>query len=67
MRYDFMKYSKRPWSILFGTSLLPSVFKYFECRYDEAADEMLKWVFCNGRRLRGLVLRRTDERALFLA
>ena len=36
-------------------------------RYEEAADEMLKWVFCNGRRLRGLVLRRTDERALFLA
>ena len=22
-------------------------------RYEEAADEMLKWVFCNGRRLRG--------------
>ena len=38
-----------------------------EGRYQEAADEMLKWVFCNGRRLRGLVLRRTDERALFLA
>ena len=36
-------------------------------RYEEAADEMLRWVFCNGRRLRGLVLRRTDERALFLA
>ena len=38
-----------------------------EGRYEEAANEMLKWVFCNGRRLRGLVLRRTDERALFLA
>ena len=36
-------------------------------RYEEAADEFLRWVFCNGRRLRGLVLRRTDERALFLA
>ena len=36
-------------------------------RYEEAADEMLRWVYCNGRRLRGLVLRRTDERALFLA
>ena len=34
-----------------------------EGRYEEAADEMLRWVFCNGRRLRGLVLRRTDERA----
>ena len=22
---------------------------------------MLKWVFCNGRQLRGLLLRRTDE------
>ena len=38
-----------------------------EGRYQEAADEMLRWVFCNGKRLRGLVLRRTDERALFLA
>jgi lysozyme len=36
-------------------------------RYEEAADELLRWVFCNGKRLRGLVLRRTDERALFLA
>jgi len=36
-------------------------------RYQEAANEMLCWVFCNGKRLRGLVLRRTDERALFLA
>ena len=36
-------------------------------RYEEAADEFLRWVFCNGKRLRGLVLRRTDERALFLA
>ena len=35
-------------------------------RYEEAADELLRWVFCNGKRLRGLVLRRTDERALFL-
>ena len=35
--------------------------------YEEAANEMLKWVFCNGRWLRGLVRRRTDERALFLA
>ena len=38
-----------------------------EGRYEEAADELLRWVFCNGKRLRGLVLRRTDERALFLA
>ena len=38
-----------------------------EGRYEEAANEMLRWVFCNGKRLRGLVLRRTDERALFLA
>jgi len=37
-----------------------------EGRYEAAANEMLKWVFCNGRRLRGLVLRRTDERELFL-
>ena len=35
-------------------------------RYEEAADEFLRWVFCNGKRLRGLVLRRTDERELFL-
>ena len=35
--------------------------------YDEAADELLRCVYCNGRRLRGLVLRRNDERALFLA
>ncbi|HIC59050.1 MAG TPA: hypothetical protein EYO71_03100 [Rhodospirillales bacterium] len=35
-------------------------------RYEEAADEFLRWVFCNGRRLRGLILRRNDERALFL-
>ena len=35
--------------------------------YEEAADEMPKWFFCNGKRLRGLMLRRTDERALFLA
>ena len=35
-------------------------------RYEEAADEFLRWVFCNGRRLRGLVLRRIDERVLFL-
>ena len=34
---------------------------------EEAADGLLRWVFCNGKRLRGLVLRRTDERALFLA
>ena len=38
-----------------------------EGRYEEAADELLRWVYCNGRRLRGLVFRRTDERALFLA
>ena len=38
-----------------------------EGRYEEAADELLRWVFCNGKRLRGLVLRRADERALFLA
>ena len=38
-----------------------------EGRYEEAADELLRWVFCNGRRLRGLMLRRTDERGLFLA
>ena len=37
-----------------------------EGRYEEAADELLRWVFCNGKRLRGLVLRRVDERALFL-
>ena len=61
-----MKYSKRPWSILFGTSLMPSVFKYFECRYEEAADEFLRWLLCNGTRLRSLVFRKTDERALFL-
>ena len=38
-----------------------------EGRYQEAADEFLRWVFCNGKRLRGLVLWRTDERALYLA
>ena len=38
-----------------------------EGRYEEAADEFLRWVYCNGKRLRGLVLRRTDERTLFLA
>ena len=30
-----------------------------EGRYEEAADELLRWVFCNGKRVRGLVLRRT--------
>ena len=35
-------------------------------RYEEAADEFLRWVYCNGKRVRGLVLRTTDERALFL-
>ena len=35
--------------------------------YEEAANEMRKWVYSNGKRLRDLVLRRTDERALFLA
>ena len=34
---------------------------------DEAADEKLKWEFSNGKRLRGLMLRRTDERTLFIA
>ena len=29
-----------------------------EGRYEEAADELLRWVFCNGKRLRGLVLLR---------
>ena len=37
-----------------------------EGRHEEAADELLRWVFYNGKRLRGLVLRRVDERALFL-
>ena len=34
-------------------------------RYEEAADEFLRWVYCNGRRLRGLVLRRMEEKKLF--
>jgi GH24 family phage-related lysozyme (muramidase) len=25
-----------------------------EGRHEEAADELLRWVFCNGKRLRGL-------------
>jgi hypothetical protein len=33
--------------------------------YEEAADEFLRWVICNGKRLRGFVLRRIDERNLF--
>ena len=59
------------WTYNFGTGALQrsSLRRLYinEGRYEEAANEMLKWVFCNGRRLRGLVLRRTDERALFLA
>lgn len=35
-------------------------------RRAEAADELLRWVFAGGRKLRGLVLRREAERELFL-
>ena len=34
--------------------------------WDEAADELLKWVYSGGKKTRGLVLRRQDERNLFL-
>lgn len=34
--------------------------------WDAAADELLKWVFSGGKKTRGLVLRRNDERNLFL-
>ncbi len=33
----------------------------------EAADEFLKWVFANGKRLKGLERRRKSERQLFLS
>jgi lysozyme len=35
--------------------------------FDEAADEFLKWTKAGGRVLQGLVKRRQDERAMFLA
>jgi lysozyme len=35
--------------------------------YDGAANEFLKWVFAGGKKLRGLVKRREDERQLFLS
>lgn len=31
-----------------------------------AADEFYRWAYCEGRILQGLVMRRSDERALFL-
>ncbi len=34
--------------------------------YSQAADEFMKWVYGNGKKLKGLVNRRTAERALFL-
>lgn len=34
--------------------------------WDAAADELPKWVFSGGKKTRGLVLRREDERLLFL-
>ncbi len=36
-----------------------------EGRFDLAAEEMTKWVYCNGRVLPGLVARRAAEAALF--
>lgn len=35
-------------------------------RYEEAADEFLRWVYAGGRKLNGLVRRREAERMLFL-
>jgi lysozyme len=35
--------------------------------YEEAAEEFGKWVFAGGRKLKGLVIRRAFERALFLS
>ena len=32
-----------------------------EGRYEEVADELLRWVYCNGRRLRGLFIANFDE------
>lgn len=37
-----------------------------EERWEEAADELMKWVWGGGRKLPGLVRRREAERALFL-
>jgi len=34
--------------------------------YEESADEFLKWVYCQGRKSKGLALRRYAERVLFL-
>jgi lysozyme len=34
--------------------------------YLEAADEFLRWVYASGRKLPGLIRRRTEERAIFL-
>lgn len=35
--------------------------------YEEAADEFPRWVFAGGRKLKGLIKRRNDERMLFLS
>ena len=55
------------WTYNLGSGALqrPSLRRLYlnEGRYEEAADELLRWVFCNGRRLRGLVLRRMEEKS----
>lgn len=40
--------------------------KLNQSKYAEAADEFLKWVYAKGKKLKGLVKRRTIERAVFL-
>lgn len=37
-----------------------------QAKYQQAADEFLKWVYVKGKKLKGLVKRRQIERAMFL-
>lgn len=41
--------------------------KHNRGEFSDAANEFRRWVFSSGRRLRGLEIRREDERALYLA
>lgn len=41
--------------------------KHNRGEYQDAADQFRRWVFSAGQRLRGLEIRREDERALYVA
>lgn len=51
-----------------GTQLETSTFlkRLNAKRFSEAADEMLRWKFDNGKEIKGLLRRRMAERELFL-